>query len=190
MAKTGWRFPACGLPPDFVGHGRRDLSHGVTARRSTDPDQPDLENVWQRRKQMQRSGDEGQPIAARPAADDDERAGARKRDDGGGRRGPTTPPRRNGSTRNSSPRRCPRTSSSRNCSGSKRRRSRSRAWRSTSSPKPSPPTNTRRATLAKAFSEITGIKLKHDLIQEGDVVEKLQTQMQSGKNVYDGWIND
>src|ERR1700712_4529740 len=45
-------------------------------------------------------------------------------------------------------------------------------------------------TLAKAFTEITGIKLKHDIIQEGDVVEKLQTQMQSGKNVYDGWIND
>ena len=45
-------------------------------------------------------------------------------------------------------------------------------------------------TLAKAFTEITGIKLKHDLIQEGDVVEKLQTQMQSGKNIYDGWIND
>src|SRR5947209_19378356 len=46
------------------------------------------------------------------------------------------------------------------------------------------------ATLAKAFTEITGIKVKHDIIQEGDVVEKLQTQMQSGKNVYDGWIND
>src|SRR5215470_14311276 len=45
-------------------------------------------------------------------------------------------------------------------------------------------------TLAKAFTEITGIKVKHDTIQEGDVVEKLQTQMQSGKNVYDGWIND
>lgn len=45
-------------------------------------------------------------------------------------------------------------------------------------------------TLAKAFSEITGIKLRHDLIQEGDVVEKIQTQMQSGKNIYDGWIND
>ena len=45
-------------------------------------------------------------------------------------------------------------------------------------------------TLAKAFSEITGIKVKHDVIQEGDVVEKIQTQMQSGKNVYDGWIND
>src|SRR5471032_741154 len=45
-------------------------------------------------------------------------------------------------------------------------------------------------TLAKAFTELTGIKIKHDVIQEGDVVEKLQTQMQSGKNVYDGWIND
>ncbi|MFY8101071.1 MAG: ABC transporter substrate-binding protein, partial [Allorhizobium sp.] len=44
--------------------------------------------------------------------------------------------------------------------------------------------------LAKAFSEITGINLKHDLIGEGDVVEKIQTQMQSGKNIYDGWIND
>src|SRR5436305_6506380 len=45
-------------------------------------------------------------------------------------------------------------------------------------------------TLAKAFEEITGIKVKHDIIQEGDVVEKIQTQMQSGKNIYDGWIND
>src|ERR1700751_1917646 len=45
-------------------------------------------------------------------------------------------------------------------------------------------------TLAKAFEEITGIKVKHAIIQEGDVVEKIQTQMQSGKNVYDGWIND
>ncbi len=45
-------------------------------------------------------------------------------------------------------------------------------------------------TLAKAFSEITGIRLTHDLIQEGDVVEKIQTQMQSGRNVYDAWVND
>jgi glycerol transport system substrate-binding protein len=44
--------------------------------------------------------------------------------------------------------------------------------------------------LAKAFADITGIKVKHDVIQEGDVVEKIQTQMQSGKNVYDAWIND
>ncbi len=45
-------------------------------------------------------------------------------------------------------------------------------------------------TLAPAFSEITGINITHDLIQEGDVVEKLQTQMQSGKNIYDAYIND
>jgi glycerol transport system substrate-binding protein len=45
-------------------------------------------------------------------------------------------------------------------------------------------------TLAKAFSEITGIKLTHDLIGEGDVIEKLQTQMQSNKNIYDAYIND
>ena len=71
-----------------------------------------------------------------------------------------------------------------------RRRSPSRAWRSTSSRRPSRRTNTKSKTLAKAFDEITGIKVKHDIIQEGDVVEKLQTQMQSGKNIYDGWIND
>ncbi len=34
--------------------------------------------------------------------------------------------------------------------------------------------------LAPAFTAITGIKVTHDLIGEGDVVEKLQTQMQSG----------
>jgi glycerol transport system substrate-binding protein len=45
-------------------------------------------------------------------------------------------------------------------------------------------------TLAKAFSEITGIKITHDIIQEGDVVEKLQTQMQSDQNIYDAYIND
>ena len=44
--------------------------------------------------------------------------------------------------------------------------------------------------LAKAFSEITGIKLTHDLIQEGDVIEKLQTQFQSGQNIYDAYVND
>jgi glycerol transport system substrate-binding protein len=44
--------------------------------------------------------------------------------------------------------------------------------------------------LAKAFYEITGIKVTHDLIQEGDVIEKLQVQMQSGENVYDAYVND
>jgi glycerol transport system substrate-binding protein len=46
------------------------------------------------------------------------------------------------------------------------------------------------ATLTKAFEEITGIKVTHDLIQEGDVIEKLQTQMQSNENIYDAYIND
>src|SRR3546814_14705401 len=45
-------------------------------------------------------------------------------------------------------------------------------------------------TLAKAFAEITGINVTHDLIGEGDVVEKLQTQMQSGENIYEAYIND
>ena len=45
-------------------------------------------------------------------------------------------------------------------------------------------------TLTKAFEEITGIKVTHDLIQEGDVIEKLQSQMQSGENLYDAYVND
>ncbi|OUR77368.1 ABC transporter substrate-binding protein [Alphaproteobacteria bacterium 46_93_T64] len=44
--------------------------------------------------------------------------------------------------------------------------------------------------LAPAFTAITGIQVTHDLIGEGDVVEKLQTQMQTGENIYDGYIND
>ena len=44
--------------------------------------------------------------------------------------------------------------------------------------------------LTRAFAELTGIEVNHDLIQEGDVIEKLQTQMQSGQNVYDAYVND
>jgi glycerol transport system substrate-binding protein len=44
--------------------------------------------------------------------------------------------------------------------------------------------------LAPAFTAITGIKITHDLIGEGDVVEKLQTQMQTGENIYDAYVND
>ncbi|AZP12475.1 extracellular solute-binding protein [Undibacterium parvum] len=44
--------------------------------------------------------------------------------------------------------------------------------------------------LALAFEEITGIKVKHDLIQEGDLVEQLQNALQTGKSPYDGWISD
>ncbi len=44
--------------------------------------------------------------------------------------------------------------------------------------------------LAPAFSAITGIEVTHDLIGEGDVVERLQVQMQSGENIYDAYVND
>jgi len=44
--------------------------------------------------------------------------------------------------------------------------------------------------LTQAFYDITGITVKHDLIQEGDVIEKLQTQMLSGRNIYDAYVND
>jgi glycerol transport system substrate-binding protein len=44
--------------------------------------------------------------------------------------------------------------------------------------------------LAPAFSAITGINVTHTLISEGDVVERLQTQLQTGENVFDMYIND
>jgi len=45
-------------------------------------------------------------------------------------------------------------------------------------------------TLAKAFSEITGIKVNHQVLGEGEVVQAVQTQMQTRRNLYDGYIND
>lgn len=45
-------------------------------------------------------------------------------------------------------------------------------------------------TLAKAFEEITGIKVRHNVIQEGEVVEDLQEAMRTGKSNYDGWVTD
>jgi glycerol transport system substrate-binding protein len=44
--------------------------------------------------------------------------------------------------------------------------------------------------LAKAFEEITGIKVNHQYLGEGEVVQAIQTQMQTNRNLYDGWIND
>jgi glycerol transport system substrate-binding protein len=44
--------------------------------------------------------------------------------------------------------------------------------------------------LAPAFSAITGINVSHTLIAEGEVVERLQTQLQTGENVFDMYIND
>ncbi|MFC3283118.1 ABC transporter substrate-binding protein [Litchfieldella rifensis] len=44
--------------------------------------------------------------------------------------------------------------------------------------------------MARAFSEITGINVEHSIIQEGDVVERLQTEMQSRSPIYDAYITD
>lgn len=45
-------------------------------------------------------------------------------------------------------------------------------------------------TLTKAFEDITGIKVNHQLLGEGEVVQAVQTQMQTGRNLYDAYIND
>ena len=39
--------------------------------------------------------------------------------------------------------------------------------------------------LTKAFEEITGIKVNHQLLGEGEVVQAVQTQMQTNRNLYD-----
>ncbi|UZE96409.1 ABC transporter substrate-binding protein [Alkalimarinus alittae] len=44
--------------------------------------------------------------------------------------------------------------------------------------------------LTRAFSEITGINVVHELTGEDDVVKKIQTQIQTGVNLYDAYIND
>lgn len=45
-------------------------------------------------------------------------------------------------------------------------------------------------TLTKAFEEITGIKVNHQLLGEGEVVQAVQTQLQTKRNLYDAYIND
>ena len=45
-------------------------------------------------------------------------------------------------------------------------------------------------TLTRAFEDITGIKVNHQLLGEGEVVQAVQTQMQTGRNLYDAYIND
>jgi glycerol transport system substrate-binding protein len=44
--------------------------------------------------------------------------------------------------------------------------------------------------LTRAFEEITGIKVNHQLLGEGEVVQAVQTQMQTNRNLYDAYIND
>lgn len=44
--------------------------------------------------------------------------------------------------------------------------------------------------LAKAFSQITGIKLIHEITGEDDVVKKIQTQTEKDIPLYDAYVND
>ncbi|MGY9004024.1 MAG: ABC transporter substrate-binding protein, partial [Rhodospirillales bacterium] len=53
------------------------------------------------------------------------------------------------------------------------------------------PTHTYESTvLTKAFEEITGIKVNHQILGEGEVVQAVQTQMQTRRNLYDAYVND
>ena len=44
--------------------------------------------------------------------------------------------------------------------------------------------------LAKAFFDITGIKVTHDIIGEGEVVDRIQRQIQTSRKLYDIYVND
>jgi glycerol transport system substrate-binding protein len=44
--------------------------------------------------------------------------------------------------------------------------------------------------MAKAFEQITGIEVKHDLMGEGESVDKLETEAATGQDIYDLFIND
>lgn len=44
--------------------------------------------------------------------------------------------------------------------------------------------------LSKAFTEITGLQVQHDVITEGALVDKLYAAMKGGQSDYDGWISD
>lgn len=44
--------------------------------------------------------------------------------------------------------------------------------------------------LAQAFEEITGVKVEHDIIGEGSVVERLVEQQTTGRRIYDIYVND
>ncbi len=44
--------------------------------------------------------------------------------------------------------------------------------------------------LAKAFKDITGIEASHDIIGEGEVVQRLQTQIATKKKIYDLYVTD
>ncbi|MCB0386533.1 MAG: carbohydrate ABC transporter substrate-binding protein, partial [Bdellovibrionales bacterium] len=45
-------------------------------------------------------------------------------------------------------------------------------------------------TLTKAFEDITGIKVVHEITGEDDVIKKISTQMDLDYSIYDAYIND
>jgi len=47
-----------------------------------------------------------------------------------------------------------------------------------------------RAILAKAFEEITGIHVNHEIIGEGSVVQRIMEQQKSGRIIYHIYVND
>jgi len=44
--------------------------------------------------------------------------------------------------------------------------------------------------LARAFREITDISVVHDLVHEGELVQRIQQQARTGRNFYDAYVND
>lgn len=44
--------------------------------------------------------------------------------------------------------------------------------------------------LARAFEDITGIAVTHEITSEGALVDQLYADMQNGSHRYDGWISD
>lgn len=44
--------------------------------------------------------------------------------------------------------------------------------------------------LARAFQEITGVTVIHDLVREGELVKRLETQMRTSRNLYDAYVAD
>lgn len=47
-----------------------------------------------------------------------------------------------------------------------------------------------RDVLAIAFEELTGIRVEHEIIGEGSVVERLVEQQRTGRRIYDIYVND
>ncbi|MFZ5573333.1 MAG: ABC transporter substrate-binding protein [Thermodesulfobacteriota bacterium] len=47
-----------------------------------------------------------------------------------------------------------------------------------------------RDVLARAFEEITGIRVIHDIIGEGSLVQRIMEQIKTGRVIYDIYVND